>query len=128
MKYFSLIILVLFCFTSCDSITNPTFEGVENVVLEEMSTKNLVVKAEMIINNPNPFALDLEEADMYAIVEGRELARINQTFGTEMPANQNFRMPVSIDMDLTKLYADDPLGAISKGLKIMNEKRLDVLF
>tara|TARA_Y100000385_G_C12918057_1_gene561295 strand:- start:533 stop:919 length:387 start_codon:yes stop_codon:yes gene_type:complete len=128
MKYFSLIILVLFCFTSCDSITNPTFEGVENVVLEEMSTKNLVVKAEMIINNPNPFALDLEEADMYAIVEGIELARINQTFGTEMPANQNFRMPVSIDMDLTKLYADDPLGAISKGLKIMNEKRLDVLF
>ena len=98
------------------------------MVLEEMSTKNLVVKAEMIINNPNPFALDLEEADMYAIVEGRELARINQTFGTEMPANQNFRMPVSIDMDLTKLYADDPLGAISKGLKIMNEKRLDVLF
>ncbi len=128
MKYLSFIILVLVCFTSCDSITNPTFEGLENVVLEEMGTKNLVVKAEMIINNPNPFALNLEEADMYAIVEGIELARINQIFGTEMPANQNFRMPVSIDMDLTKLYADDPLGAISKGLKIMSEKRLDVLF
>ena len=37
-------------------------------------------------------------------------------------------MPVRIDMDLSKLYKDDPLGAISKGLKIINEKQINVLF
>ena len=124
--------IVLFTFllflASCSSFDEPTLEGIENVELEELSTKKLLVKADMLIHNPNPFALDLAEADLVAIVEEIELAAIKQTYETEMAANENFRMPVEINLDLTKLYKDDPLGAISKGLKIVNERKLAVLF
>jgi len=126
---------LLFCslafilfFSSCNTFDEPTLEGIENVELEEINTKRLKIKADMLIHNPNPFALDLAEADLSATVEEIQLAIIQQTFDTEMPANQNFRMPVVIDMDLTKLYKDDPLAAISKGLKIINEKRICVHF
>lgn len=128
MRHLFIIVSSLVLLSSCESITNPTFERVENVKLEEVNTKRLLVTADMIIHNPNPFAVDLDAADMFAVVEEIELAHIKQTFGTEMPANEEFKMPVRIDMDLTKLYADDPLGAISKGLKIMSEKKLDVSF
>ena len=123
-----LILMMLLTMLSCNTITLPTFEGLENVELEEVNSRKLVVMADMVINNPNSFALDLAEADLYAIVEEIELARINQTFNTEMPAKTDFKMPVRIDLDLSKLYKDDPLGAISKGLKIINEKQINVLF
>ena len=120
--------MMLLTMLSCNTITHPTFEGLENVELEEVNSPKLVVMADMVINNPNSFALDLAEADLYAIAEEIELARINQTFNTEMSAKTDFKMPVRIDMDLSKLYKDDPLGAISKGLNIINEKQINVLF
>ena len=128
MRLFLILFTGILFLSSCNSFDEPTLEGIENVELEELSTKKLLVKADMLIHNPNPFALDLAEANLVAIVEEIELAEIKQTYDTEMAANENFRMPVEINLDLTKLYKDDPLGAISKGLKIVNERKLAVLF
>ena len=127
-KVLLIFLAIAILLSSCDSFSEPTLEGIENVELKTISTNRLLVEADMLIHNPNPFALDLEAADLRAIVEEIELASIAQTYETEMPANDNFRMPVEIDLDLTKLYKDDPLGAISKGLKIANERKLSVLF
>ena len=120
--------MLVISLVSCESIVDPTFEGLDNVKLEEVSTQNLIVTADMVINNPNAFALDLAEAELSAIVEEIQIAKISQIINTQMPAKKDFRLPVRINMDLSQLYKEDPLGAISKGLKIMSDKQIQVLF
>ena len=118
-----------FIFSSCStSILEPTIEKIEDVDIIEMSKSKLELNAFMILKNPNGFSLDLARANMKAYVDDIELATIDQSFDTAMPANKNFKMPITIKMDLDKLYRENPIAAIGKGLQIMSDKRLMVKF
>ena len=125
-------LLISFClivlFSSCTSILEPTVERIEDVDVVEMTRSKLELNAFMILKNPNGFALDLDNADLTVYVDEVELAKINQTFETTMPANGEFKMPININMDLDKLYRDNPLEALAKGLQIMSDKKLTVQF
>ena len=124
--FFSLC-LVLF-FSSCSTIIEPTVERVEDVDVVEATKSKLELNAYMVLNNPNGFALDLDEADITVFADEVELAKINQTYETTMPENGEFKMPININLDLNKLYRDNPLLAISKGLQIMSDKKIKVQF
>jgi len=115
--------------TSCSTaILEPTIEKIEDVDIVEMSKSKLELNAFMILKNPNGFSLDLAKANMKAYVDDIELATINQSFDTSMPANDNFKMPITIEMDLDKLYRENPLAALGKGMQIMSDKKLMVKF
>jgi LEA14-like dessication related protein len=126
---FSIILFSCFIFSSCStSILEPTIEKIEDVDIIEMSKSKLELNAFMILKNPNGFSLDLAKANMKAYVDDIELATIDQTFDTSMPANENFKMPITIKMDLDKLYRENPIAAIGKGIQIMSDKKLLVKF
>ena len=124
--YFSISLVLIF--TSCSSILEPTVERIEDVDIVKMTKDNLELNAFMVLKNPNGFELDLENADLTVYLDDIELAKINQTFETTMPKNGEFNMPININMDLKKLYGDDPIAAIGKSLQIMSDKKLNVLF
>ena len=115
--YFSISLVLIF--TSCSSILEPTVERIEDVDIVKMTKDNLELNAFMVLKNPNGFELDLENADLTVYLDDIELAKINQTFETTMPKNGEFNMPININMDLNKLYGDDPIAAIGKSLQIM---------
>lgn len=126
---FSLAIIACLIMTSCStSILEPTIEKIEDVDIIEMSKSKLELNAFMVLKNPNAFSLDLAKANMKAYVDDIELATINQSFDTSMPANENFKMPITIKMDLDKLYRENPMAAIGKGIQIMSDKKLMVKF
>jgi len=126
------ILYISFCLTlfmtSCSSILEPTVERIEDVDVVEMTKSNLELNAFMVLKNPNGFELDLDNADLTVYVDDIELAKINQTYETSMPSQGEFNMPININMDLDKLYGDNPLAAIGKGLQIMSDKQLNVKF
>lgn len=130
MKYvFSLAFIACIFLTSCStSILEPTIEKIENVDIIEMSKSRLELNASMVLKNPNGFSLDLAKANIKAYVDDIELATIDQAFDTSMPANENFKMPINIKMDLDKLYKANPIAAIGKGIQIMSDKKLLVKF
>ena len=113
---------------SCTSIEEPTLERVEDVEVLTLNKSRIEINANMILMNANSFALDLDKADLTATVDDVEIAEIDQTYETEMPANSEFKMPVYINMDLDKLYNDNPLQAIAKGIEIMSDRKLDIKF
>ena len=117
-------------FISCNNLAleDPTLERIEDVDIKEMSKDRIDMDAHLIINNPNIVALDLASADLDVLVDNIVIANIKQTLDATMPAKAEFKLPVKITMDLVKLYKNDPLTAISKGLKIMSDKKLDVQF
>ncbi|MEE9439186.1 MAG: LEA type 2 family protein [Saprospiraceae bacterium] len=130
MKHFYLFLLLsILSLSSCDtSIINPTFQRIEDVDIVNMSKSDIEANAFMVFKNENSFALEISKSNIATIVDGIELANINQTYDTEMPANSEFRMPINMKMDLGRLYKDNPLGALGKGLQIMSERKLDVQF
>ena len=115
-------------FSSCNSILEPTLERIEDVDLVEMTNSKLELNAFMVLKNPNGFELDLDEADITVFADDVELAKINQTYETTMPGEGEFNMPININMDLDKLYRENPLQAIAKGMEIMSDKKIDLTF
>ena len=130
MKYFFSAIVGICLFTiSCNTaFIEPTVEKIEDVDIVEMSKSKLELNAFMVLNNPNGYALDLAKADLKAYVDDIELAHIVQSFDTSMPAKADFKMPITIKMDLDKLYRENPIAAIGKGMQIMSDKKLNVEF
>ena len=114
--------------SSCVSVEEPTLERVDDVEVLTISKSKIEINANMILNNPNGFALDLEKADLKAFLDDVEIADIDQTYETSMPANSEFEMPVYINMDLDKLYNDNPIKAVAKGLEIMSDRTIEVKF
>ena len=117
-----------FVLTSCKGIEEPSVKEIKNVDIENLDTENFRATADMVIYNPNAFALDLASADLVAIVDGIEVADITQNYDTKMPANSDFDMPINIAMDLNKLYGDQPLNALGKSLQIISRRELEVHF
>lgn len=113
---------------SCSQIQEPVVQSIANVDVKTLNKNTLHATADMVISNPNSFALDLASADLVAIVDEIEMATITQTYDTEMPAKSDFNMPIEIKMDFKKLYENDPLGALGKGLQILGKRELEILF
>jgi len=132
MKYSLALLLVTttLLISACGDLTlvEPTIERVENVDIKEMNREKIDMEADLIINNPNGVALDLASADLDVIVDEIVIANIKQTVDATMPAKSEFKLPVKITMDLAKLYKENPLAALSKGLQIMSDKKLEVIF
>lgn len=118
--------ILLVFLTACTSITDPTLERIEDVEIIEITTDKLGANLNMILFNSNVFALDLASASIKVVVDDIELADVSQTYDAVMPARSEFKMPMAITMELSRLYKDDPLGAITKGLKIISERQLKV--
>lgn len=127
-KCYLLIFMSAILWTACTNIQDPTVVKVDDVKLKNLSKDAVDVDANMVLHNPNSFALDLASADIKAYVDDVEIATISQTFDTEMPAKSDFDMPLNIKMDLKRLYDSNPIAALGKGLQIMSDRQLDVRF
>lgn len=129
MRHLLPLFIITLALASCTTpITNPTIERIENVAIEDFNTKFLKGTADMVLQNPNSFALDLAGADLVAIIDSLELATIKQTYDTKMPANSEFRMPIRLEVGLQKMYEKDPLNALKKGMKMYTERELTIHF
>ena len=128
MRYLLFSILLL-SFVSCETtIQEPSLVNISHVNINTLN-KNLVdVDADLIFLNPNNFELDVASADIKASIDNVEVAIIKQNYDLKMKANVNFEMPVNIKMDIKKLYDENPLAALGKGLQIMSDRSLDVKF
>jgi len=125
---YALLFLIGITMVSCTSILEPTIEKIEDVDIVEMSKSKLELNAFMVLNNPNPFELDLANCSLTAYVDDIELAQIDQSYDTSMPSKGTFKMPININLDLDKLYRENPLAALGKGIQIMSDKKIKVHF
>ena len=119
-------LFIMLLMGSCAEIQDPTVREIENVDVVTMNKSLVEVNADMVIYNPNGFALDLDRADLLAFIDDVEVATINQTYEASMPPRDTFHMPVFIRMDLDKLYNENPLAAIGKSVEILSKRSVEV--
>ena len=121
-----LLILIISVFFSCTEIRHPEVIGFDSIELVNLSTNNFKVNGDIIFYNHNPFSLDLDKAEIDIQVDGISLGSVIQNYNTSMPSSSEFNMPVTIDLNLEKLYQNDATSAITRGLKIVRSKELEI--
>ena len=117
--------LILF-FYSCKKIKQPQVVGVENIEVISVNKDSIVLDGVLMLQNDNRFSINLKETDLKVIMWDVEVAEIVQTLNTEMKAKSQFELPIRIKLELTKIYEEDPLAAVTKGLEMFSRKELTI--
>jgi len=128
--------LLLFLFVlslvgiSCSSISEPTVERIQNVKIESFSQTKVSATADMVLRNDNAVTLDLSAADLVAIVDGIEVATIKQNYDMTMQANAESNMPMSLDIDLQKIYDSmgDTMEKMNMAMQLYSKRELLIQF
>ena len=126
LKFCTWFFLITIVATSCSRIKDPDFRSIESVEIADLSTQRISFDCDLIFYNPNSFALDLDRAEIEILVDSIDIGQVKQTYNSLMPGKDNFNMPVFIDLDISKLYKGDALGAITRGLKIVKSRELEI--
>ena len=115
------ILLLIMLTISCSVKEKPIFIKVDDIKLLESNSRNLTLTANALFNNPNDIGglLNTEGVNVYVndILMGFVSA---EEF--KVPANENFKVPLQIDIDPKKLF-DKNLNGFLGGLlnSVMNQ-------
>ena len=86
-----------------DVLQYPTFIKLEKVRFRSFSPPpdlSFRLRGDMLLHNPNPFGLEIEEVDLDIIVDGKKSTTVSQELEAKMPAKSDFRLSLEFDVPL----------------------------
>jgi len=123
-----LLLIIGLLITGCNSVEDPTLLGIQNVEVLDANKEKISLDAELVFNNPNGFSIDIDNAELMAYLDDVEVASFSQKVNATMKAKEEFHMPFHIDIDMNKIYKMDPMFALTKGLKILRDKKVKIRY
>lgn len=111
-----------------ESMQAPEFVKIENCRLSELDKNNEVLcQVDVVLRNPNNVEAKLIFTDISVFSNDLKLATISQTSVTDIPANQQFSLPLSCKINLINVIGSQGLsGLLEKALS--SEKKLPLNF
>lgn len=121
MKFFWIIgVSMLPGLVSCKALKEPDFRGIENVKVSRFGLQESTLNLDLHYFNPNKSALTLKKAEGDAWLDGSLLGHFTIDTLIKIPANADFRMPVTLQMNMKKFLQN------STALLLKNEVTLKV--
>ncbi len=93
-------LLFLAILSSCRSIKEPQLLSVENLSVTQFGLKESNISFDMQFFNPNNQKLKLKQAEGDAWLDGNPLGHFTIDTLVQIPAKENFRLPVNMTMDM----------------------------
>lgn len=115
--------LLLIQFTACEAPKQPEFKELTNVKFNSWTKGNLSLTADAVLNNPNPFGIQLTGTDLNLLLDGKKAAHVQQTIDMQVPAAQNFKLPINININPQDLSPDLLLGG---ALSVFGNKKIQM--
>ena len=115
-RYTLLLVLSLFFASACQKVKfqQPTFQTIEGINLQSITSTGVELKAMAVFNNPNAMGLTLTYTDLNIMVEGKQLAKIVQAQSIKVPAKSDFSVPVDVRVTPKQLWGDGFSALIGK--------------
>jgi LEA14-like dessication related protein len=86
-------------------------KNVRDVVVD--ATSDPTLKANAIFFNPNNVRGKLKKIDVEIFVNGKKAANVKQDFNTIIPANSEFTIPLTVNLNMKELgFMDTILGMV----------------
>ena len=126
MKKFTLLLFII-ASTSCAVKQKPTFIKVDNIKLITANSTKITVSADALFNNPNVIGGRLNTEGVQVYVNDISFGRI-ETEEFKVPANDNFTVPLKIELKTKDLLNKDPNGFLNGLLNSVLNRSLKVRY
>ena len=126
MKNFTIYFLILLT-TSCTLKQKPEFIKVDAIEIVEANSKKITIKADALFNNPNSVKGRLNTEGVNVYVNDILMGFISaEEF--KVPAKDNFKVPLQIEIDPVQLLNKDPNGFLGGLLNSVMSRTLNVKY
>lgn len=109
-----LYILPVILLSSCGEVREPEFNSIENVRVSKMGLKESTLTLDLLYFNPNKTSLKLKSAEGDAWIENNFLGHFTVDTLIRIPGNGNFRLPVKLQVDMSKILSTSLLTLLAK--------------
>lgn len=118
-----------FILSACNTeAMEPKFQRVENIEITSLSKSDVTLVGEIVLYNPNYVSVTMDNIELEVYVNDYFVGKINQNNTIEIAKRSDFSLPLSVNFDPKKLFADDWMGLIEMAAGYFNNKKFDVKF
>lgn len=124
-KYLLLGLVAALVLTSCRSLKDPVFEGIETLSIDNVGLDNSTLTLYLRYFNPNSSGARLTSANGEAWMENNYLGRFTVDTTIRIPAKDTFRVPVKLSVDMKTVLKNSIALLLQKqvNLRIEGEAR-----
>ncbi|WP_271764964.1 hypothetical protein [Aquimarina algiphila] len=127
MKKFLLLSTIIISITSCSISKQPKFKYVDNIMVKNISVRNITLKADAVFNNPNHLKGKLSIEDVHIFVDNIDVGTISaQEF--DVPSKNEFIIPLEGTISLSKVYKDNKNSILGSVLKVIQTDSLSIQY
>ena len=126
MKKFTILALI-FLTTSCAIKQKPVFIKIDGIQLVEANSKTLTLSADALFNNPNAVGGRLNTEGVTVFVNDI-LMGVVRAEEFKVPAKDDFRVPLQIEVNTKDLLNKDPNGLLGGLLNSVLNRTLKVKY
>ncbi len=118
----SILCIFFFCMTllqlSCSPPKALEYRNFKNFSINKLGVGSSTVSMDLIYFNPNNFGLQLSRVDLDVYINDNFMGHTNQVSRISIPRNEEFSLPISMDIDMKNLWKNALASAISNELTI----------
>ncbi len=123
---FLLIFIIVGVLSSCGSIKDPEFQSLENIKLGKLGLSESTLNLDIVYSNPNNTRLKLKSAEGEAWLDYNFLGHFTVDTLIKIPANDLFRLPVKLKIDMSKIVQSSVLAFLNPEvlIKVIGKARV----
>ncbi len=127
MKKFLLLSTIFVLITACTLSKKPKFKYIDNLVVKNVSMRDITLKADAVFNNPNSLKGKLSIDDIHVFVDNIDVGTISsQEF--EVPSESEFSIPLEGTFSLSKIYEENKNSLLGSVLKVIQTDSLNIQY
>ncbi|TGV01684.1 LEA type 2 family protein [Flavivirga rizhaonensis] len=121
---------ILFAFISCSVNKKPEFLYVENIKVQESTSKHITLTADAFFINPNDIGGELKTDEIAVFINDNEMATVS-TKSFKVPAKKEFSIPLKANIPTDSIFSNKNLGGFLGSLfnqKIKVQYKGDIIY
>lgn len=119
-RLITILVMVLFL-SMCASPEYPEFQKIKKVKVLSLKSNKVKIGANVQINNPNALGGVVTDSDLDITLMEKHKANVKQIERVEIPAADNFEIPIEFEFSPKDIWKDDLLGT---ALTILGNKKV----
>jgi LEA14-like dessication related protein len=113
-------------FGACTRPQEPIFKRLAELKATKVSTREITISGQAVYHNPNALGLTLTATDIEVFIEDLPVAHIQQDLAIEVPAQAEFRVPLTFRAKPQDIYQNDRNGLIGGAINALLNKQVEV--
>ncbi|WP_146052782.1 hypothetical protein [Aquimarina sp. I32.4] len=125
MRKFLLLLTIITCTTNCSISKKPEFKYIDNIMVKNISLRNITLKADAVFNNPNNLQGKLSIDSIQIFVDHINVGKVSaQEF--DVPTKNEFTIPLEGTFSLSKIYKNSKKTILGNILNVIQADSLNI--